>query len=177
MEKKDVVAAISTYDHLLWQAIINLGEKALSAHFSQKDNSVRVVYDTGDFDPVQNFRKIEEEISRLILANLEVKKTANSWFRVQDILDVCTNRNYETYLFNTLKIEIAEFREADETVFALGAYSGLLIVGEGTANNFCCPCINVHLKNTGELRQFKIKLFPPERVGENKYEFRFSVSE
>jgi len=178
---------LETCDHIVWQAAINVCGMAVSKSFEQRENLVRVVYQTYDpeypnikdlVDPRKAFSRIEAEFTRLISLSLGIRKRGYESRGFNVAKSLCSHTCYIEFLIfgsNTMS-------ESDKIdLFCLGGIDIPVLCDfvefgrKGEDGYICCPCIGKHLGNTKELSDFKIDLQKPKKVGKDTYEFRFSV--
>lgn len=162
--------AIETYDHLLWEAVARVCGRAFSKAFNKVGQSVRVVYET-DIDPRQCFGRIKEEIESLILKGLPIEKEqpGDGWMR--ELEEACSRKEYWQYFTSS------QHWEYPWEVVKIGfPRSEAWKIFPKLQDWICCPCKGQHLQNTSELKNFNIELKEPKRVGQDRYEFRFSLT-
>lgn len=185
METKERVRkAVETYDHLLWEAIIEVCGVALSKSFERMGNQVRVVYQTCANEPYVSFEKthylerdprrqlrlIEIEVEKLVSLSLPIQKLGKKSYETLSVAKhLCSRYSYQDFLQNILR-EKTEY-ECDFVEFGRKGFGGM-----GEKGYICCPCIGEHLENTRDLATFKVDLQKPEKVGKDTYEFRFTIN-
>ncbi len=149
--------AIETYDHVLWECIAKACGFAYSQAFAKKGSRVRVVYRLSPgIDPRQpdTFQLIQDLIQEYIDWGLSIIKT-----KMPDT----TAGSTEYYLEYGKQI-------------ATRALVEVVIIGYPThSSQIICPCQGWHLKNTKELKHFRVELKKPKKIGKDTYEFRFKI--
>lgn len=183
IQEEAVARALETYDHILWQSIINICGIALSRSFHQEENKVRVVYTTYNpdpeiqtkplTDPQEKFSLIEKEVQRYISLSLPIRKIKFSESDAENDNDLCSNYSYLFFMQDKIMGDIG-------LLLGLPNRPDLEFVEIGKKGQdfyIHCPCVGQHLENTRDLTAFEIKLQEPKRVGKNTYEFRFSITE
>ena len=172
--------AVETFDHLLWEAIIRVCGVALSKSFEQRENQIKVVYQTcanepyvsfernheSERDPRRQFQLIITEIRKLIFLSLPVKKLEKKSY--EEANHLCSRYSYRDFLQSISrekKVSEYDFVEVGRRGFG----------GMGEKGYICCPCVGQHLENTRDLAVFEKNLHEPKKVGKDTYEFRFEV--
>jgi len=165
---KKISKAVETYDHLLWQAIINVCGIGLSRSFHQEGNNVRVVYttyypdpeiQTKPFtDPQEKFSLIEKEVQRYISLSLPIRKIKLEQCRGMEEEDLCSSFSYRDFLLSKTMGDI------NLLIGLPGSKLEFVEMGSRGENDYiCCPCVGQHLENTRDLALFEIKLQEPEK--------------
>jgi Ser-tRNA(Ala) deacylase AlaX len=176
MSLQMIEAAVETCDHLLWESISRVYGLAFSKAFNAKAGKVRVTYETR-LDPRDNLGKIKEELNSLIAKKLPVVTLGFARLTMRQIEKFCSRIEYLDLFCTANRITSPQeiiFRELD---FDNDYYylCNFVIIGKNPPDYISCPCNGPHLSNTVRLNEFKIEILTPERVGKDKYEFRFEI--
>ncbi len=128
IQEEVVERAVETYDHLLWQSIINICGVALSKAFERKENSVRVVYEIRDMglnfwrekpfylDPRGRLDLIKKEVEHFISSALPIQKEMSSWRFSREANAMCSNWCYNHFLFDVASEELASLSKCKPEV-------------------------------------------------------------
>lgn len=173
---EEVERAISTYDHLLWEAIARVCQQAFSQAFQQQGRAVRVVYKT-TLDPREYFEKIKKEIGVLISKELPVFKLGRRNYFLEEINHLCSRLEFSDHIRQLPTWKIF-FKQSSEDFHVNYMDCDFVEIGikDQTDDYICCPCLGQHLAFTGQLQRFEIKLQEPRKVGKNNFEFRFEIN-
>jgi hypothetical protein len=150
-------------------------------------------------DPRGHLDLIKKEIDYFISSTLPIKKEMSVWRFSREANAMCSNWCYNHFLFTIASETIARLSGIKEnpTSENIGdrqmwedflqnqmpmvekkelVNCAFVIIGWSTLPGcICCPCVGEHLNNTSELKDFRIELSEPKKVGNDAYEFRFSI--